>query len=100
MLKKGYRQSLWLKTTVCPKASTVLPWCLWACCTVLSGLTHTFTLSSPLYRYMSAARLGDVLTLDAKCVKAGKKVAFATMDIVNKETGAVVAQGRQTKFLG
>ena len=51
-------------------------------------------------RYMSPAKLGDVLTLDAKCVKAGKKVAFATMDIVNKETGAVIAQGRQTKFLG
>lgn len=49
---------------------------------------------------MSAAKLGDVLTLEAKCVKAGKKVAFATMDIVNKETGAIVAQGRQTKFLG
>ena len=51
-------------------------------------------------RYMSPAKLGDVLTLDAKCVKAGKKAAFATMDIVNKETGAVIAQGRQTKFLG
>ena len=49
---------------------------------------------------MSAAKLGDILTLDAKCVKAGNKVAFATMDVVNKETGAVIAQGRQTKFLG
>ena len=49
---------------------------------------------------MSAAKLGDILTLDAKCVKAGNKVAFATMDVVDKETGAVIAQGRQTKFLG
>ena len=51
-------------------------------------------------RFMAPARLGDVLTLDARCVKAGNKVAFATMDILNKETGAVIAQGRQTKFLG
>lgn len=49
---------------------------------------------------MAAARLGDVLTLDAKCVKAGKTMAYATMDIVNKETGVIVAQGRQTKYLG
>ena len=51
-------------------------------------------------RCMSAAKLGDILTLDAKCVKAGKTMAFATMDIVNKDTGALVAQGRQTKYLG
>ena len=50
--------------------------------------------------YMKAVKAGTVVTIDAKLVRAGKILAFAIADIVNKDTGEVVAQGRQTKFIG
>ena len=49
---------------------------------------------------MSAACLGDTLVVDAECLKLGRSLAFASVDIRKKADGSLVAQGRQTKHLG
>ena len=48
--------------------------------------------------YLRPAKLGDILKIETVCVKAGKNLAHATVDITNKETGKLLVQGRQTKF--
>ena len=48
---------------------------------------------------MGAAKEGDVLSITAVCVKAGRNMAFATAEIVNKISGKMIAQGKQTKYI-
>lgn len=50
--------------------------------------------------YMSAARVGEELVIAAHVLRQGRTLAFATVDITNKATGRLVAQGRHTKHLG
>lgn len=47
---------------------------------------------------MKAARAGDVLTIKSECQKAGKSLAFATVEIFNEE-GKLIATGKHTKFV-
>ena len=50
---------------------------------------------------MNKARLGDTILIEAECLKLGKTLAFATVDIRNKSDGGkIVAQGRHTKHIG
>ena len=56
-------------------------------------------MSFHLYSYMGAAKEGDVLSVTAVCVKAGRNMAFATADIFNKTSGKMIAQGKQTKYI-
>ena len=49
-------------------------------------------------RFTKAARPGERLLINAHCLKVGKTLGFATADVVN-ESGTLIAQGRQTKFL-
>ena len=63
---------------------------------ILAICLPIYSLSS----YMKAARLGDVLEVKAECQKVGKTLAFASVDIVKKDDGAIIAQGRQTKLIG
>ncbi len=46
---------------------------------------------------MRPAYLGDVITIQSKCVKTGKSLAFATVDILNQD-GKLIAQGKHTKY--
>ncbi|KAM9308310.1 acyl-coenzyme A thioesterase 13 [Gastrophryne carolinensis] len=50
--------------------------------------------------YMNAAKVGDSVLITAEILKQGKTLAFATVDLVNKDTGKIIAQGRHTKHLG
>ncbi|XP_042320962.1 acyl-coenzyme A thioesterase 13 [Sceloporus undulatus] len=50
--------------------------------------------------YMSAAKIGDEIQITAKILKQGRSLAFATVDLTNKATGRLIAQGRHTKHLG
>lgn len=53
-----------------------------------------------LFRYLSPAREGDTIEIDAKCLKIGKTLAFATVDVRNKSNGGrLIAQGRHTKHV-
>ncbi|XP_069814026.1 acyl-coenzyme A thioesterase 13 [Dendropsophus ebraccatus] len=50
--------------------------------------------------YMNAAKIGDSILITAQVLKQGRTLAFATVDLVNKENGKLIAQGRHTKHLG
>ncbi|XP_038190847.1 acyl-coenzyme A thioesterase 13 [Arvicola amphibius] len=50
--------------------------------------------------FMSPAKLGEVVVITAHILKQGKTLAFASVDLTNKTTGKLIAQGRHTKHLG
>ncbi|XP_003897177.1 acyl-coenzyme A thioesterase 13 [Papio anubis] len=50
--------------------------------------------------YMSPAKLGEDIVITAHVLKQGKTLAFASVDLTNKVTGKLIAQGRHTKHLG
>ncbi|NXF24560.1 ACO13 thioesterase, partial [Rhodinocichla rosea] len=50
--------------------------------------------------YTSAAKIGEEILITAQILKQGKTLAFATVDLTDKATGKLIAQGRHTKFLG
>ncbi|XP_065062323.1 acyl-coenzyme A thioesterase 13-like [Rhopilema esculentum] len=49
--------------------------------------------------YISAAKLGEVLTIQANCKKVGNTIAFTESSITN-EDGKLIATGKHTKFVG
>lgn len=49
---------------------------------------------------MSPAKLGEDVMITAHVLKQGKTLAFASVDLTNKATGKLIAQGRHTKHLG
>ena len=51
-------------------------------------------------RYMNAAKVGEDILITAQVLKQGRTLAFATVDLTNKATGKLIAQGRHTKHLG
>ncbi|XP_004712533.1 acyl-coenzyme A thioesterase 13 [Echinops telfairi] len=50
--------------------------------------------------YMSPAKVGEDVVITAHVLKQGKTLAFASVDLTNKVTGKLIAQGRHTKHLG
>ncbi|KAK9718725.1 hypothetical protein K7432_005297 [Basidiobolus ranarum] len=46
---------------------------------------------------LSPAKLGDVLSVEATCVKLGKTLAFTEIDLKLKDK--IIAQGRHTKYV-
>ncbi|NWZ39841.1 ACO13 thioesterase, partial [Brachypodius atriceps] len=50
--------------------------------------------------YTSAAKIGEEILITAQILKQGRTLAFATVDLTNKATGKLIAQGRHTKFIG
>lgn len=52
------------------------------------------------HRYMNAAKMGEDVLITAQVLKQGRSLAFATVDLTNKVTGKIIAQGRHTKHLG
>ncbi|CAK7318065.1 Acyl-coenzyme A thioesterase 13 [Vulpes lagopus] len=50
--------------------------------------------------YMSPAKIGEDIVITAHILKQGKTLAFTSVDLMNKTTGKLVAQGRHTKHLG
>lgn len=50
--------------------------------------------------YTNAAKIGDSVLITAQILKQGKSLAFATVDVTDKATGKLIAQGRHTKHIG
>lgn len=48
---------------------------------------------------MKAARLGDVVVVDAKTIRAGKTLAYLECELRHKKDGSVIAKGTQTKYI-
>jgi acyl-coenzyme A thioesterase 13 len=49
---------------------------------------------------MSPAKIGEEIVITTRILKQGKTLAFASVDLTNKATGKLIAQGRHTKHLG
>ncbi|KAM9666008.1 acyl-coenzyme A thioesterase 13 [Trichechus inunguis] len=50
--------------------------------------------------YMSPAKIGEDVVITAYVLRQGKTLAFASVDLTNKATGKLIAQGRHIKYLG
>ncbi|KAK2518377.1 Acot13 [Columba guinea] len=50
--------------------------------------------------YTSAAKIGEEILITAQILKQGRNLAFATVDLTNKASGKLIAQGRHTKYIG
>ncbi|KAM5298335.1 acyl-coenzyme A thioesterase 13 [Ctenodactylus gundi] len=50
--------------------------------------------------YMSPAKIGEEIVITANILKQGRTLAFTSVDLTNKATGKLIAQGRHTKHLG
>ena len=50
--------------------------------------------------YFAAGRQGETVVAKATALKTGKTLAFVTVDLVEKSSGKLLAQGRMTKFMG
>jgi acyl-coenzyme A thioesterase 13 len=48
--------------------------------------------------FFAAAPAGSTVVATAEVLKIGKTLAFVTVDVRRKDDGALVAQGRMTKF--
>ncbi|XP_046588395.1 acyl-coenzyme A thioesterase 13 isoform X1 [Neodiprion lecontei] len=49
--------------------------------------------------YLNAASPGEVIVVDAKTCKAGKRLAFLEVELSKKDGGRLVARGQHTKFI-
>ncbi|XP_030372135.1 acyl-coenzyme A thioesterase 13-like [Scaptodrosophila lebanonensis] len=49
--------------------------------------------------YLKGAREGDEVLIEAKTVRAGKKLAFIDCVLRHKKDNSVIAKGHQTKFV-
>ncbi|RKP05703.1 putative PaaI_thioesterase family protein [Thamnocephalis sphaerospora] len=59
----------------------------------LTGVSTDLSVS-----YLSGSKIGDTITIDSRCTRIGKTLAFTTVDILHGER--LLAQGRHTKFIG
>ncbi|CAG5007135.1 unnamed protein product [Parnassius apollo] len=50
--------------------------------------------------YLSPAREGDNVEVEATTRKVGKKIAFLEVEVRNKDNKQVLATGRHTKYVG
>ncbi|XP_066974648.1 acyl-coenzyme A thioesterase 13-like [Macrobrachium rosenbergii] len=50
--------------------------------------------------YISAAKEGETIVINADTLKVGRTLAFLTVDITTKESGKLIAKGSHTKFIG
>lgn len=49
--------------------------------------------------YVSAGRGGEAVLVDAVVLKSGRTMAYVSVDLKREKDGALIAQGRMTKFL-
>ncbi|KAG6457147.1 hypothetical protein O3G_MSEX010129 [Manduca sexta] len=50
--------------------------------------------------YLSAAREGENIEVEAVTIKTGKKIAFLEVKVRNKDKNQLLATGRHTKYIG
>ena len=51
-------------------------------------------------RFLKTALPGDVISIDARTIKAGKRLAFLEVEITKKDDGVIIARGVHTKYIG
>ncbi|XP_045614158.1 acyl-coenzyme A thioesterase 13 [Procambarus clarkii] len=50
--------------------------------------------------YISAAKTGEEIIINAETLRVGRNLAFLNVDVINKESGALIAKGSHTKYVG
>jgi len=50
--------------------------------------------------FLKAAFPGDIISIDARTIKAGRSMAFLEVELTKKDDGAIIARGVHTKFIG
>ncbi|CAD5117204.1 DgyrCDS6001 [Dimorphilus gyrociliatus] len=50
--------------------------------------------------YLKAAPSNTTIVIDARTLRVGKRLAYLSVDVTNKETSELIAQGQHTKFIG
>lgn len=50
-------------------------------------------------RFLGPAKLGDTILMEARITRAGRTIAFAEMDILDKTTQKILVQGTQTALV-
>lgn len=56
--------------------------------------------ASSCFSFLSAAKEGDNIEVEAITRKTGKKIAFLEVEVRNKDKNEVLATGRHTKYIG
>ncbi|CDP18339.1 unnamed protein product [Coffea canephora] len=71
------------------------------------GSAVIYTVGSPVtgvsveinVSYLDGAYVGDEIEIEAKTLRVGKAIAVVSVELKNKKTGKIIAQGRHTKYL-
>ncbi|KZV22815.1 acyl-coenzyme A thioesterase 13 [Dorcoceras hygrometricum] len=71
------------------------------------GSAAIFTMGAPTtgvsveinVSYLDGAFVGEEIEIESKVLHVGKAIAVVSVDLRNKKTGKVIAQGRHTKYL-
>lgn len=50
--------------------------------------------------YLKGAREGDIITVESRPVKVGRRLAYTECELRLKSDGSIIARGAQTNFLG
>ncbi|TDG52895.1 hypothetical protein AWZ03_000438 [Drosophila navojoa] len=66
---------------------------------LMSKGSHPGVTSSLSVSYVSAARPGDVIEVDANTLHSGRKMAYIECVLRNKADGKIIAKGGQTKYV-
>ncbi|EDW78829.1 acyl-coenzyme A thioesterase 13 [Drosophila tropicalis] len=66
---------------------------------LMSKGSHPGVTSSLNVSYLTGAKPGDVVEVDANTVRAGRKMAYIECVLRRKSDGKVIATGGQTKFV-
>ncbi|CAG8809465.1 25327_t:CDS:1 [Dentiscutata erythropus] len=59
-----------------------------------SGVSTNISIS-----FTNPAKEGDVLFIEAECIKFGKAIGFTDVKIYNKDTRQLIAQGQHVKYI-
>lgn len=71
--------------------------------------THHYTMTCKLKitirtliicSYLKGAKEGDEVTIDARTVRAGKRLAFLECELKHKKDGSIIAKASHTLFIG
>ncbi|EFN81384.1 hypothetical protein EAI_06353 [Harpegnathos saltator] len=49
--------------------------------------------------FVKTAFPGDIVTVDAKTIRSGKKIAFLAVELRKNDSKDVIAHGQHTKYL-
>ncbi|CAG8800381.1 24109_t:CDS:1, partial [Dentiscutata erythropus] len=64
------------------------------------GLNYSSGVSTNInISFTNTTKKGDVLFIEAECIKFGKAMGFADIKIYNKDTRKLIAQGQHIKYI-